>query len=65
MTEPDGDKAISIDSLEGVIALVQAGVLEIHVRGSSIDHLEQADRLVFDLDPGSRHRLERYHRRRA
>ena len=52
VTEPDGDKAISVDSLEGVIALVQAGVLEIHSRGSSIDHLEQADRLVFDLDPG-------------
>ena len=50
--EPDGDKAISVDRLEGVIALVQAGVLEIHVRGSSIDHLEEADRLVFDLDPG-------------
>ena len=37
---------------EGVIALVQAGVLEIHTRGSTIDHLEEADRLVFDLDPG-------------
>jgi bifunctional non-homologous end joining protein LigD len=52
VTEPDGDKAISVDDLEGVIALVQAGVLEIHTRGSSIDHLEQSDRLVFDLDPG-------------
>jgi bifunctional non-homologous end joining protein LigD len=52
VTEPDGDKAISVDDLTGVIALVQAGVLEIHTRGSSIDHLEDADRLVFDLDPG-------------
>jgi bifunctional non-homologous end joining protein LigD len=52
VAEPDGDKAISVAGLEGVIALVQAGVLEIHTRGSSIDHLEQADRLVFDLDPG-------------
>ncbi len=50
--EPDGDKAIAVDDLEGVIALVQAGVLEIHTRGSTIDHLEEADRLVFDLDPG-------------
>ena len=50
--EPDGDKAISISNLEGLIALVQAGVLEIHTRGSSIEHLEDADRLVFDLDPG-------------
>jgi bifunctional non-homologous end joining protein LigD len=50
--EPDGETSIAIDSLDGLIALVQAGVLEIHVRGSSVDHLEQADRLVFDLDPG-------------
>jgi bifunctional non-homologous end joining protein LigD len=50
--EPDGDKAIAVDDLEGIIALVQAGVLEIHIRGSSIGHLEDADRLVFDLDPG-------------
>jgi bifunctional non-homologous end joining protein LigD len=47
-----GDKIISIDDLEGVISLVQAGVLEIHTRGSTIDHLDKADRLVFDLDPG-------------
>jgi bifunctional non-homologous end joining protein LigD len=52
VTEPDGDKAISVDDLQGIIALVQAGVLEIHTRGSTIDHLEEADRLVFDLDPG-------------
>jgi bifunctional non-homologous end joining protein LigD len=48
----DGDKSISIDDLDGVIALVQGGVLEIHTRGSTIDHLEKADRLVFDFDPG-------------
>ena len=48
----DGDKSIAVDNVEGVVALAQAGVLEIHVRGSGIDHLEEADRLVFDLDPG-------------
>ncbi|HEY6023334.1 MAG TPA: DNA ligase D [Pseudolabrys sp.] len=47
-----GDKIISIDDLDGVIALVQAGVLEIHTRGTTIDDRERADRLVFDLDPG-------------
>ena len=52
VSEPGGDKSISVDDLAGVVALVQAGVLELHVRGSTIDHLEEADRLVFDLDPG-------------
>jgi bifunctional non-homologous end joining protein LigD len=42
---------ISIDDLDGLLALVQAGVLEIHVRGSTIDHLPEANRIVFDLDP--------------
>jgi bifunctional non-homologous end joining protein LigD len=48
----DGDKIISVDDLDGLISLVQAGVLEIHTRGSTIEHLDKADRLVFDLDPG-------------
>jgi bifunctional non-homologous end joining protein LigD len=47
-----GDKIISIDDLDGLISLVQGGVLEIHTRGSTIDDRERADRLVFDLDPG-------------
>ena len=51
--EPGGDKSIAIDDLPGLISLVQGGALEIHVRGSSIDDLEAANRLVFDLDPGA------------
>ena len=47
-----GDKIISIDDLNGLIALVQAGVLEIHTRGTTVDDRERAERLVFDLDPG-------------
>jgi bifunctional non-homologous end joining protein LigD len=47
-----GGKIISIDDLDGLISLVQAGVLEVHTRGSTVDDRERADRLVFDLDPG-------------
>jgi bifunctional non-homologous end joining protein LigD len=50
--EPDGDHVITIDELDGLISLVQAGVLEIHPRGSTADAMEMADRLIFDLDPG-------------
>jgi bifunctional non-homologous end joining protein LigD len=48
----DGDKSITVVTVQGVVSLAQAGVLEIHVRGSSTADLEKADRLVFDLDPG-------------
>jgi len=40
-----------IDSLSGLIALVQMGVLELHTWGSRKERLEQPDRLIFDLDP--------------
>lgn len=39
------------DNIDGVIALVQMGALEIHVRGSREEKLEQPDMMVFDLDP--------------
>lgn len=47
-----GDKIISIDDLDGLLSLVQAGVLEFHTRGTTAGDLGNADRLVFDLDPG-------------
>lgn len=50
--EPDGDKSIAIDDLPGLVSLAQAGALEVHMRGSSTERLEEANRLVFDLDPG-------------
>lgn len=43
---------LTIDDLDGLIALVQAGVLEIHPWGSTTMDLERPDMLIFDLDPG-------------
>ncbi|MBP0656357.1 2-oxo acid dehydrogenase subunit E2, partial [Mycobacterium tuberculosis] len=42
---------LTIDDFDGVAALVQLGVLEIHLWGATLDTLEQPDLLVFDLDP--------------
>ena len=46
------EEIIFIEDLSGLIALAQAGVLEVHVWGSTIDSIDTCDRLVFDLDPG-------------
>ncbi|HZW09257.1 MAG TPA: DNA ligase D [Phycisphaerales bacterium] len=50
---------ISIDSAEGLIALVQFGVLEIHPWGSRAEDLEHPDLITFDLDPGEGVEFER------
>lgn len=46
------DEVVAIQNLSGLLALVQAGVLEIHPWGSSLTNPGKPDRLVFDLDPG-------------
>lgn len=43
---------IAIDSVEGLITLVQFGVIEIHPWGAHEDDLDAPDLLTFDLDPG-------------
>ncbi|HEY6257719.1 MAG TPA: DNA ligase D, partial [Xanthobacteraceae bacterium] len=47
-TEP----MLVIDDLAGLINMVQASIVEIHPWGSRTAHLEEPDRLIFDLDPG-------------
>jgi bifunctional non-homologous end joining protein LigD len=45
-------QVIAVKDLDGLLSLVQAGVLEVHVRGSMIDRLDLCHRIVFDIDPG-------------
>lgn len=52
VTDRKGEELIYIDDLDGLLSLVQAGVLEVHHWGSTVDHVETCDRMVFDLDPG-------------
>jgi bifunctional non-homologous end joining protein LigD len=40
------------DTMEGLVSLAQMSVLEVHTWNSTTQHLEQPDRVVFDLDPG-------------
>lgn len=41
----------AITNLQGLLALVQMGVLEVHIWGCHRDRIEQPDYAVFDLDP--------------
>lgn len=48
----DGEPSVRVTDGRGLGALVQLGVLEVHVWGSRADALDRPDRLIFDLDPG-------------
>lgn len=45
------EEYLALYDLSGLIALVQMGVLEIHIWGSQADQFEKPDRLILDLDP--------------
>ena len=51
--EKDGstEDYLWVDDARGIVTCVQMGTIEFHGWGSTIDALEQPDRLVFDLDP--------------
>jgi bifunctional non-homologous end joining protein LigD len=42
---------LRVREAKGLVALVQMGVLEVHIWGSMAQKLEKPDRIVFDLDP--------------
>lgn len=50
--DPDGEELLYIEDLDGLIALVQSGALEIHPWGAPLADIERPDMLIFDLDPG-------------
>jgi bifunctional non-homologous end joining protein LigD len=52
--QEDDDEAatyLAVDSLAGLLGLVQIGVLELHSWGARRDRLDRPDRMVIDLDP--------------
>jgi bifunctional non-homologous end joining protein LigD len=50
--DDSGEPMLAVDGLDGLIGLVQGGVLEIHVWQSTLADLERPDQIVMDLDPG-------------
>ena len=48
-----------IEDVSGIISEAQMGTLEFHTWGSSADHLENPDMMVFDLDPDEGMDLDR------
>jgi bifunctional non-homologous end joining protein LigD len=42
---------ICLSDVQGLVGAAQMGAIEFHIWGSSVNRLEQPDRLVFDLDP--------------
>ena len=43
---------LAVVNLEGIVALAQMGIIEIHTWNSTIDDVERPNRIVWDLDPG-------------
>jgi bifunctional non-homologous end joining protein LigD len=49
---PGHEALLAVDSLEGLIGAAQLNVVEFHTWNSTTKHINEPDRIVFDLDPG-------------
>ena len=47
----DNEEILFIRDFDGVAALVQLGVVEIHIWGATVEAIGTPDQIVFDLDP--------------
>jgi bifunctional non-homologous end joining protein LigD len=47
----EAEEYLYVDSVPGLVALAQAGILEIHPWNSRAERLEEPDQVIFDLDP--------------
>jgi bifunctional non-homologous end joining protein LigD len=47
----DNEEILYVKDFDGVAALVQMGVVEIHIWGCTVDRIDTPDQVVFDLDP--------------
>lgn len=59
MRDKDGEELLFIRDFDGLAALVQLGVVEIHLWGARSDAVETPDQVIFDLDPDQGVPLER------
>ncbi len=44
-------KYIYVQDIQGIMEMIQMGVIEIHPWGATIDQVHTPDRMIFDLDP--------------
>jgi bifunctional non-homologous end joining protein LigD len=45
------EECLFVDSVPGLVALAQTGILEVHPWNSRVAHLERPDQVILDLDP--------------
>lgn len=47
----DKEEILYVKDFDGIAALVQMGVVEIHIWGCTVEKIDTPDQIVFDLDP--------------